>query len=104
MIRSRIDDLRYGSSEGYTAARQTVFRVVQQIDALLAGPTLDGAAVRAHDDAFAAQWRDVIANEVRPAFQHYRDFLANTYMTAARENGALITLPHGLDVYRAEVF
>ena len=104
MIRSRIDDLRYGSSEGYTAARQTVHRVVQQMDALIAGSTLDSAAARANDDAFASEWRDLIAGEVRPAFQSYRDFLANTYMTAAREDGALVTLPHGLDVYRAEVF
>jgi len=104
MIRSRIDDLRYGASEGYTAARQTVHRVVQQIDALLAGPTLDSAATRSEDAAFAAKWRELIAGEVRPAFQGFRDFLANTYMASAREDGALVALPSGLEVYRGEVF
>jgi uncharacterized protein (DUF885 family) len=104
MIRSRIDDLRYGASEGYTAARQTAHRVVQQIDALLAGPTLDSAAERAHDDEFARQWSAVISGEVRPAFQQFRDFLAHTYMSVARADGALVALPHGLEMYRTEVF
>jgi uncharacterized protein (DUF885 family) len=104
MIRSRIDDLRYGASEGYTAARKTVVRVVQQIDALLAGETLDGAATRTDDAAFATAWQDLMTREVRPAFQGYRDFLFNTYMVSARENGALVSLPQGVEVYRSEVF
>jgi uncharacterized protein (DUF885 family) len=104
MVGSRINDLRYGASEGYTAARQTVHRVVQQIEALLASPTLESAAARAGDDRFAAEWRGLLAGELRPALASYRDFLANTYMAVAREDGALVTLPHGLDVYRAEVF
>ena len=104
MIRSRIDDLRYGASEGYTAARNTVERVVQQVDALVAGDTLDAAAGRAGDDGFAEAWRDVIDSQVKPAFQGFRDFLAGAYMRSARGNGALAGLPQGLDVYRAEVF
>ncbi len=103
-IRSRIDDLRCGVSEGYTAARKTALRVVQQIDALIGGEALDGAAVRAGDGAFATDWRALTRQEVRPAFQDFRDFLAGPYMKSARENGALATLPRGLDVYRAEVF
>ena len=47
MVRSRSDDLRDGASAGYMAARKTVQRVVQQIDALLNGQTL-GAALAAH--------------------------------------------------------
>ena len=104
MVRSRIEDLRYGASEGYTAAAKTVIRVVQQIEALLAGPTLDSAATRTDDEAFATAWRNLMEREVRPAFQGYRDFLVTTYMPAARENGALIALPQGLDIYRSEVF
>ena len=104
MIRSRIDDLRYGASEGYTAARNTVERVVQQVDALVAGDTLDAAAGRAGDDRFAEAWRDVIDGQVKPAFQGFREFLAGAYMRSARGNGALAGLPQGLDVYRAEVF
>lgn len=103
-IRSRVDDLRYGASEGYTAARKTVQRVVQQIDALAGGATLDGAAMRAGDEAFAVEWRALMARKVRPALQGFRDFLSGPYMKSAREDGALATLPHGLDVYRAEVF
>lgn len=104
VIRSRIDDLRYGASEGYTAARNSVERVVQQIDALLAGDTLEAAAARGRDDAFGSAWRDVIAGEVKPALQGFRDFLVHSYMQSAREVGALVGLPQGLDVYRAEVF
>jgi uncharacterized protein (DUF885 family) len=104
MIRSRIDDLRYGASEGYTAARKTVQRVVQQIDALIAGEALNSAAGRSGDDTFARDWRALMDNEVRPAFRGFRDFLAGPYMKSARQDGALITLPHGLEVYRSEVF
>jgi uncharacterized protein (DUF885 family) len=104
MIRSRIDDLRYGASEGYTAARKTVQRVVQQIDALIAGEALNSAAGRSGDDAFARDWRALMDDDVRPAFRGFRDFLAGPYMKSAREDGALVTLPHGLEVYRSEVF
>jgi uncharacterized protein (DUF885 family) len=104
IIRSRIDDLRYGASEGYTAARRTVHRVVQQIDALVGAETLDLAGVRATDDAFAEEWHALTTCEVRPALCGFRDFLAGPYMKSAREDGALATLPHGLEVYRAEVF
>jgi uncharacterized protein (DUF885 family) len=103
-IASRIDDLRYGASEGYTAARNTVQRVVQQVDTLLAGDGLDSAAVRSGDSAFADAWRDLIAREVKPAFRGFRDFLAGPYKATARENGALAALPMGVDIYRAEVF
>ena len=103
-IRARIDDLRYGASEGYTAARRTLQRVVQQIDTLGGGDTLDSAAVRAGDDAFASEWRALIAGEIRPALRGFRDFLVGPYTKSARENGALATLPHGLEVYRAEIF
>jgi uncharacterized protein (DUF885 family) len=103
-IRARIDDLRYGASEGYTAAKKTTRRVVQQIDTLVGGETLDSAALRAGEDAFAREWRDVTARLVRPAFQEFRDFLAGPYMRSARDNGSLSTLPNGLEVYRAEVF
>jgi len=44
------------------------------------------------------------AREVKPALQGLRNFLAGPYMRSAREDGALVTLPHGLEVYRAEVF
>ncbi len=104
MIRARIDDLRYGASEGYTAARKTVLRVVQQIEALLASATFDSAPARTSDAAFGTAWRDLMSREVRPAFQGYRDFLVHTYMASARENGALVTLPQGLDIYRSEIF
>jgi uncharacterized protein (DUF885 family) len=103
-IRSRIDDLRYGASEGYTAAKRTVQRVVEQIDALVEGETLDSAGIRAGDDAFAAEWRSLMTREVRPALHGFRDFLTKAYMKSARDNGALATLPQGFDVYRAEVF
>jgi uncharacterized protein (DUF885 family) len=103
-IRSRIDDLRYGASEGYTAARNTVQRVVQQLDAFVSGPSLDSAATRSSDESFADEWKTLMARSVRPALEGLRDFLAGPYMRSAREDGALITLPNGLEVYRAEVF
>jgi uncharacterized protein (DUF885 family) len=104
MIRSRMEDLRYGASEGYTAARKTVSRVIQQIEALVTGPMLDAAPGRTDDSTFQAAWSELMDREVRPAFQAYRDFLSDSYMRWAREDGALVTLPNGLDIYRAEVF
>ena len=103
-VRARIEDLRSGVSKGYTAARKTVRRVVEQVDALVGGGALDSAAARAGDDRFAAEWRSLMAGEVRPALQGFRDFLAGPYMKSARDQGALATLPQGLEVYRAEVF
>lgn len=103
-IDARIDDLREGMAAGYTAARQAVRRVIQQVNTLLAGDALESAARRTTDERFAGAWGELIARDVRPAVLRFRDFLAGTYLPAARELAALSALPNGLEAYRAEVW
>lgn len=104
IIRLRLDDLRRGMSQKYTAARQAVQRVIEQLDALLGGDELESAAYRAHDDRFAKEWRALMGREVRPAIDQFRDYLDTTYAAVAREVPGLVALPNGLEAYRAEVF
>lgn len=104
LIRSRIDDLNDGLSRGYAAAVRPVRRVVQQISALLEDETLESAAARAADDMFARAWTDLMTHQVRPALREFRAFLAGSYTESARDDGALIALPNGLEIYRSELF
>jgi uncharacterized protein (DUF885 family) len=104
VVRARLDDLRQGVSQGYTAARQAVHRVSEQLGSLLSGGVLESAASRAADSAFTSAWREVIEKEVRPALAAYREYLVCDYARVARETPGLFALPNGLEAYRAEVF
>ncbi len=81
---TEIYNLRIGVEEGYTAPRSNVEAVVRQLDALLSVEPQDtpfyDPARRDEDEAFAVELRAVIADEIVPAAQRYRDYLAGEYI------------------------
>ncbi|HVS03823.1 MAG TPA: DUF885 domain-containing protein, partial [Thermoanaerobaculia bacterium] len=102
-----VDRLREGVRLGYTAPRVNVARVIEQMDSLLALPLADSPfyqpAVRAEDEAFAAELAPVVEDQVQPAIRRYRDYLADEYLPAAREDIAVAANPEGAACYRAAV-
>ena len=78
-----VSNLRRGVDEGYVAAQSNVDAVVEQVTSLIETPVESSPffspATRSDNDAFIAEYRDVIESGVYPAMTAYRDFLRSDY-------------------------
>ena len=106
-VDTEIANLSMGIEQGFTAPRSNVERVIGQVDALLSlgaeeTPYFD-PALRDGDEAFAAELAAAISEDILPAAQRYRDFLAEEYLSAAREEIGVTADPGGRDCYLASV-
>lgn len=106
-IDREIEHLGRGLELGYSAPKSVVQRVIDQVDGLL---SLDiekspfySPAVRDDNDEFAEATHDLVASQIYPALQRYRDFLAGSYMESAREELSVTANPDGLACYEASL-
>jgi uncharacterized protein (DUF885 family) len=106
-IDTEIANLREGLRLGYRAPRVNVVRVMEQMDVLLASSPAESPFAspmqRDSTPAFRAEFEQVVANDLYPAIRRYRDFLANEYLPASREEIGIAANPNGVDCYRAAV-
>ncbi len=106
-LAAEIENLREGVSLGYTAPRNNVQSVIDQMDGLLSARPEDSPffspAQRDSARQFQAELMDVVTAQIRPAIQRYRDYLANDYLQAAREDIAVAAIRDGPACYRAAV-
>jgi uncharacterized protein (DUF885 family) len=109
-----IANLRQGMAAGITLPQPLVERALPQLDSLLPAdtsksPYLAGVndmaeSIPANERAqIARAYRAVVAKSVTPAVRKFRDFVAGTYMPAARNTSGLGGLPGGAEWYRALV-
>ena len=107
MIDVEIENLRTGIEEGYSAPKAVVRRVVAQVEGLLAVPAEESPfyslARRAEDPAFSQSVRELIEQQINPALERYRDYLANDYVEAAREVLSVTANPNGAECYAASL-
>jgi len=106
-VDNEIAALRQGIAAGYSAPRGNVRRVIEEMDAMLAGPVGESpfytVAQRDSDAVFRREWAALITTRVNPAVRKYRDYLANEYLPKAREAVGVSALPNGEACYRASV-
>jgi len=101
--------LREGLSQGYTASRDNVERVIEQLDVVRAQvqPTATDTPLIASlvllDGEVSEQLRATVGGGVVQAIDAYRSFLTSTYLPAARSSGSLGQLPGGAGCYRARL-
>jgi uncharacterized protein (DUF885 family) len=106
--------LRQGLALGWVPPRPVLQRVLAQIDAQLApagadSPLLEplqrlGAGIPAAEQAaLRAQGLRLLDEQVRPAWQTLRDFVAGPYLAAAPASGALAGYPGGEAVYALQI-
>jgi len=101
-----IDNLREGLRLGYTAPKHNVRVVISQMDAMLAAPVADSPFVqmaKADAQAFRKELETLELTKVRPAIKTYRDFLATTYLPAAREKVGVSENPDGGACYQSAI-
>jgi len=106
-IDQEIENLKYGLELGYSAPKPVVQRVIDQVDGLLAleleKSPFYSPAIRDDNEEFAVATREIVANQIYPALQRYRDFLADSYMEMARPELSVTVNPHGLVCYKASL-
>ncbi len=106
-VDQEIDNLESGIAAGYSAPKSVVARVVTQLDGLLAleieQSPFYSPATRDGDEEFAAATLALVTDRIYPALQRYRDYLAGTYMEAAREELSVTANPDGLECYEASL-
>jgi len=104
---TEIANLREGVRLGYTVPKGNVRVILEQLDQLLAAPAaaspLAAPARRDSTPEFRAEMLQVVEREINPAIRRYRDYLAGSYLSAARETIAVGALPNGAACYRALV-
>jgi uncharacterized protein (DUF885 family) len=97
------------TAEGRPPAAAVVRRVIDQIDAYLAGPVVDDVFVRLQlpegwtsADRWRADMAEVAESQIRPAFATYRRDLEEQLLPAARpdERAGICHIADGDDVYR----
>ena len=106
-IDQEIENLKTGLELGYSAPKTVVQRVIDQVDGLLAleieASPFYSPAARDDDEEFATATQQIVADQIYPALQRYRDFLADTYMESARSELAITANPDGLACYEASL-
>ena len=102
-----IENLKHGLDIGYSAPKTVVQRVIDQVDGLLAldveASPFYSPASRDNDAAFADATSELVATQINPALQRYRNFLANSYIDAARDELSVTANPDGLACYEASL-
>jgi len=106
-IDQEIKNLEYGLELGYSAPKTVVQRVIDQVDGLLSleieqSPFYSPAS-RDNDEGFVTATRIIVTEQINPALQRYRDYLADTYMENARSELAITANPDGLACYEASL-
>ncbi len=106
-IDQEIENLETGIEAGYSAPKSVVRRVLSQLDGLLAldieQSPYSSPALRNNDAAFAEATRALVAGQIDPALQRYRDYLADTYIESAREELSVTANPDGRACYEASL-
>ncbi len=106
-IDQETENLKSGLELGYSAPKSVVQRVVDQLDGQLAlepekSPFYSPAS-RDEDEAFATATLAIVVDQIYPALQRHRDFLAGSYMENARPELSVTANPDGLACYEASL-
>ena len=106
-IDAEVGNLRAGLEDDFSSPRVIVKNVIRQLDQILETPVRQSPfyspALRDSTRAFGRELAGIITEEIHPAIERYRDFLANEYLRRTRTALGVSENPDGLACYRASV-
>ncbi len=106
LVDQHIETLREGVADGRTSAAVPVRRAIEQIERMVATPAAESPVVtmaQVADDAARDRVQRVVEEEIHPALQRLRDFLADAYEAQARPEPGLGSTPDGEAAYRLSI-
>ncbi len=106
-VDQEIENLEFGLSQGSSAPKTGVQRVIDQVDGLLNLPVAESPfnspGIRSADEEFASRVLVLVEESINPAMQRFRDYLANEYLQLAREELSITANPDGPECYEASL-
>ena len=106
-IDAEVGNLRAGLEDDYGSPKVIVRNVIRQLDGILQTPVRQSPfyspALRDSWPSFRRELARVITDELNPAIERYRDFLASEYLRRTRTALGVSENPDGLACYRASV-
>jgi uncharacterized protein (DUF885 family) len=106
-VDTEIANLRDGLKAGYSAPKQNVRLVIDQMNTLITSPLadspFDSPSVRDKTPEFQKAFDTLLNDQIVPVFTRYRDFLEREYLPAAREAVGVSANPNGAACYDASV-
>lgn len=106
-VDQEIVNLKAGLELGYSSPKPVVRRVIEQINGLLEIPDeaspFNAPARHSDDAAFQAAMLAIVAEDIRPALERYRDFLSEEYLARARQELSITANPDGRECYEASL-
>jgi len=107
VIDTEIVNLRKGLKRGFSAPKQNVRTVIEQVRTLATSPLQDSPfaspAQRDKTEAFVRAFEELVTGAINPAAARYADFLEKEYLPAAREAIPVTANPDGARCYDASV-
>ncbi|MBN9286846.1 MAG: hypothetical protein BGO43_05170 [Gammaproteobacteria bacterium 39-13] len=107
VVNDEMHNLKIGITEGYTAPKPAVQRVLKQLKIIINTPVENSPylefAKRDGDPAFKKQMLQVIETVINPSLKRYAYFLEEEYLPIAREEVGLAALPYGAECYAAKI-
>ena len=111
LLAQHMELMEEGVNRDRVPARVVLQRVPAQLDKVITDNPEDSpwykpfkSMPESIDSAVAGQIqseaRSIIANEVTPAFEEFRDFFVSSYLPATREKPGIGSLPGGEEIYR----
>ncbi len=104
-IENEITNLKEGLKLNYTAPRQNVKLVIEQVNEMLQQPVTQSyfytPATKDSSASFAKALHQIIKQQIYPALLAYKEFLSNTYIAKAREEQSIAAMPNGAACYKA---
>jgi uncharacterized protein (DUF885 family) len=106
-IDTEITNLGEGLKLGYSAPKQNVRIVIDQVRSLASTPVqdspFDSPSQRDKMPEFQKAFDTLVANTINPAARRYADYLEKEYLPAARDATAVSANPNGAACYDASV-
>ncbi|HEX6038846.1 DUF885 domain-containing protein [Longimicrobium sp.] len=105
--RVEMDNLRTGLAAGYTAPRENVLRVIDQLQGMLADSAQASQfwalTTRSTDPEYVRESSAIVRDSVYPVMREYLRFLRDDYLPRARTDVGLWSLPNGEACYRGVI-
>jgi len=107
VVFEEIKNLRLGLSEGYSAPKPVIQRVLKQFHLILNASLEDSPfidfAKRDSDPQFKRQMVTLLEQSINPALKHYANILEEEYLPKARDKIGISALPMGGECYLAKI-
>lgn len=106
-VKTEIEHLRLGMSQGYTMPKEIVTLVIDQMQVLqdykIEDSPFMSPAKRSNDTIFSKKWKQLVNEKILNGIVSYKEFLQDEYLEKAREEASILKIPNGDECYKGYI-